>query len=109
MLSPAAFEEQLMSTATLNFTIGDRPPPEHEQRERTSRELVGAIAHVSFCDPDSGMVIARTRTQEAVKGGADVDELTRGGYFRFFGRWVEHHKYGWQFHFDTYTRWHFGE
>lgn len=39
-----------------------------------------------------------------LKGNDDQGELVPGMPYRFFGKWDEHHKHGWQFHFRQFVK-----
>lgn len=66
-------------------------------------ELVGKVRTVRFWDQDSCAIIAVLADGTGVKGETEGEPLEAGETYRFFGRHVDHQRWGRQFAFDTYT------
>lgn len=80
--------------------------------DRNRRELTATVTYIKFFDEDTDTIIAAATSPEilagsrefSIKGQVDNDgDIEQGGTYRFFGRWSNHHRYGWQFSFDTHV------
>lgn len=77
--------------------------------DRDARELLGTVSGIVWTDcetngdGDDGKLwvqIAKLTDKTTVKGSTP-EPLETGLRYRFFGRWREHGRYGWQFDFST--------
>jgi exodeoxyribonuclease V alpha subunit len=65
------------------------------------QELVGEYEGAVWRG-DNDFIIGRLQDQTTIKGEAKAGTLNAGGSYRFFGKWVNHPKYGRQFTFDHF-------
>lgn len=67
-------------------------------------ELSGVFDSTRWRAPDSDYTIGYLEDSTCITGHAAEGELLLGLSYRFFGRWVEHAKYGQQFQFSHFVK-----
>lgn len=73
------------------------------ERNRWDQTIIGEIDAAVNGANGAAANGAAVRNILAVKGPAEEFELEAGITYRFYGRYVEHPRYGRQFHFQTFT------
>lgn len=66
-------------------------------------EITGEYGSTRWSSDDNSFLIGSLRNGTIVKGNADRSKLIPGAPYRFIGKWVNHHTYGRQFHFQTFV------